>query len=816
MPAHWFTELRYIGRGLLRAPAFSVGVICTLAIALAAATAAFTVVDRVMLRPLPVHEPDRIVTILEDDGRGNQRLASFPTFADWRQSNRSFSHLVFLRGETASLGRPGERQPIVVALASAGVVPALGITPLLGRAFQADEEEGGGAHVAMLMESAWVSRFGRDSSIIGRVIELDDRPTTVVGVIAGAQRYPEWAEVIVPLEPLRAQFPVLQNRLLHVDSRLVGRLASGVSADQAAQELSGVQSKLAAQFADPGGAYPAVQLTGLRETILGTIGGSLRALALAMLLMLLLVGANLAGLALLRAARRRREHAVRTALGASAASLVRQVVMEWALLSAVAGAIGLALSMVLLGVIRAASLGIPRTEELHLDGRVGAVGMGLALLMGLGIALIPAVRIRRAPPGGLLVGRGSASAGTETRWLRSAVTSVQMALAVMLLAGAALMLRAFGRMQAVDIGYTPDGVFAIDVSPPKGRYGDEAGARVFFRRLIEVTAAIPGVEHAAFVNHVPLGGAIQTGVRVPGVDPDPDGADAAMYRTASEEYATVMGLRLVRGRWFTREEVEGAGTGVVISESVARRYWPDADPIGRSLTIFRSAQTRPGFGDPEPSTVLGVIRDLRAFGPSNPAVAEVYLPFTREVWGWGSVVVRSGLAPADLRRSVERALREVEPELSLSVSGRTAFRPLNDALASFYTPRRIAVLLATGLAALAMLVASLGLYALLAYAVTQRTGEFGVRMALGATPGAVRMGVLREGWRLVCVSLVLGTGGALGIGRLLASQLFETPGHDPVALGVTLGMLALVFTGALYLPAHRASTLSPTEALRSD
>ncbi|MBC7895579.1 MAG: ABC transporter permease, partial [Cytophagaceae bacterium] len=280
-------------------------------------------------------------------------------------------------------------------------------------------------------------------------------------------------------------------------------------------------------------------------------------------------------------------------------------------------------------------------------------------------------------------GRGAVTAGEGARTLRAAVTALQLGLALTLLVGAGLMLRSFGRMRAVDVGFRPEQTYAFDIYPPSPRYRDEDAARSLYGRLIDRVAAVPGVGGVAFVNHTPLGGAISTNMLVPGVAPDPNGGDAALYKTASDTYAEVMGLRVVKGRWFTRAEVEARGTGIVVSEDVARRYWPDEDPIGRSLTVYRSSQARPRFGEAEPSTVIGVVAPVRHYGPATLAPWEVYLPYTREPWGWGSIVVRSSLAPSVIRASVERALIEVEPDLPLSGTAGAGFRMMGTGVEDF-------------------------------------------------------------------------------------------------------------------------------------
>ena len=811
------TEIWHAARALLRAPLFSGGVVITLGLALSAAIVAATLVDRVLWRPLPLRDAGSIVSVSEADERGSTRLASFPTFQDWQAQSRGFASLAFARGQTMSLGVSGSRQRAVVVLVSEGYFDVAGISPLLGRAFATDEEAPTGGGVALISEAVWVSQFGRDRSAIGQRLIVDGSPVTVIGVVPATQRILGWEEVWMPLAPALATTPELQNRFLHVDSRVLGRLDSGTTLDAARRDLARVQRELAARFPDPAGAYSVTQLIPLRDVVLGNATGALSALGAAMALVLLLACANVGGLVLLRMARRQREFTVRAALGAPFRVLVRQLLTESLLLSMTAGLLGTALATSVVGLVRATpSLGIPRAAELAVDARVLAIALGLAGVVGLLIGLLPAWRLRGVVADGARLGRGAHTGGARTRVLRASVTAVQLALALTLLVGAGLMLRSFGRVQDAELGYRPEQVVAIDVHPPSPRYDDEDAARSLYVRLLDRVAAVPGASAVGFVNHTPLGGFITTRVSVPGVAPDPSGGDVALYKTASASYAAVMGLRLVKGRWFTLAEVDARATGVVISDAVARRYWPNADAIGRSLTVYRSSQARPGYGDPEPSTVIGVVAGVRHFGPAAEPSAEVYLPFTREAWGWGSLVIRSTIPSDALRRNIELALLEVEPDLPLGGATGGGFRTLSDGLSTFVAPRRISTALAAALAGVALLVASLGLYALAAYSVSQRTAEFGVRLALGATPGAIVRRVLGDGGKLALGGIALGLVGSVGLGRVLASQLYDTSPADPVALVAAALALAVVVLAALWLPARRAARMDPTVALRSE
>ncbi len=810
-------QLKLSLRALVRSPLFSLGVLTTLALSLAASIATVTLVDRVLWRPLPLRDPASVVVIMEADSASRLRLASYPTFDDWRSQAKAFDGMAFIRGETMSLGPEGARQRVTAALVSEGYFAVGGITPVLGRTFSSAEESLSGGGVLVLSEAVWSSQFGRAADVIGKAVIIDGESRTVIGVIPTAQRLFGWEEIWVPLAAERSRTPEVENRFLHVDSRVLARLSTGTTVEGASSDLLRIQQNLAAQFPDPAGTYANVQMTPIRDVLIGNVSPTLSALGWAMLLVLLLACANVAGLVLLRTARRQRELSVRTALGAPFSRLVGQLVSETVLLSLIAGAVGVMLATVVIGVVRATpSIGIPRASELYVDGRTLWIALGISLVVGLAVGLLPAWRLRGTLEQSARFARGAAADGAGMRRLRASATALQLGLALTLLVGAGLLLRSFNSAQQVDLGYRTEQIVAMDVYPPSPRFDAESDAASLYRQLVDRAAAIPGVQNAAFINHTPLGGWMPTVVSAPGVSPATNGSDAALYKTASEEYADVVGLRIVKGRWFTRAEVDAGAPGVVISEAVATRFWPDGDAIGRAITVHRSSQARPGFGDPQPSTVIGVVAPVRHFGPTADAPWEVYLPFTRQAWAWGSVVVRSNLPPAVLRRNLESAMREVEPDMPMGAATGAGYRTFAEGVEGFIAPRRVATILGAGLAAVALLIASLGLYALSAYSVSQRTSEFGVRMALGAAPGAIIRDVLRDGGRLALVGIALGLAGAVGMGRVLASQLFGVAPTDPMAFTAAAALLIAVLMFALWFPARRASRLDPVTALREE
>ncbi|MBC7897927.1 MAG: ABC transporter permease, partial [Cytophagaceae bacterium] len=405
------TELTYAWRALLRTPMFTTGVVVTLSLALAASIAAITIVDRVLLRPLPLRDADAIVSLMESDGKTGRRLPSYPTFRDWQARVRGMLGVGFTRGETVSLGEQGKRERAVLALVSPGFLSVVGISPLVGRAFAPDEERANGGGVALISEEIWGARYGRDRSAIGTQLVLDGKPVTIIGVVPTRQRYPEWAEIWVPIEPVAATSAPLQNRFLHVDSRTIGRLGPGTTIEAATKELAGIQATLSAEAPDPAGIFPSVQVTSLRDTILGSSASSLSTLGVAMGLVLLLACANVGGLVLLRMARREKAFAVRAALGAPFRTLVRQLVIESVMLATLAGAIGIGIASSVIGLVRATpALGVPRSAELAIDARVVAIAATVSLVVGVLIGLLPAWRLRSSLAAGARFGRGAVTA----------------------------------------------------------------------------------------------------------------------------------------------------------------------------------------------------------------------------------------------------------------------------------------------------------------------------------------------------------------------------------------------------------------------
>ncbi len=814
------TDLRRAVRVLRRSPGFTAAAVLTLALGIAANTAVFSVLRSVLLRPLPYADPGRVVVAVERDSSGNNRLASYPTFQDWRAGTDVFEGLAFVRGNGSLLKGAAGAERVLTAYVSDDFFRVLREPALLGRALIADDMRPGAPPVAVLSERLWRRRFGADPAIVGRPIQLDDGSFTVVGVMGQDFGYPVWAELWAPLGAgPAAAAAVLSQRGVHADSRVIGRIRAGVDSAAARRALSLVAARLAATWPAENGAWRAVDLTPVSAEVIGSVGPQLRLLTGAVALVLLIACVNVANLSLARAATRARELAVRTALGARRRELARLLLAESLVLvgaGAVAGIIG-----ALWGVewIKgAAAKLLPRASEISVGWDVALGTIVVTALAVIAAGVLPALRGASPELGGTLK-EGSTGSGTgraEVR-LRSTLVIAEVALALMLVTGSGLLIRSLARLQDVDPGFRLDHLIAAPIFPPAAYHTPEADIALY-RRVADAAARIPGVTSVALTNHVPLSGAsMSTRLEVEGVAPAADGSDQALFRIADTAYFATVGDPILRGRNFTREDIDHPGDAVIVNQTLARRYWPNADPIGRRLTIFKSAQGRPEFGEAVHATVVGLVGDVHHFTLDAPAVPEVYVPYTLTVWGWMSVVVRASGDSDRVMADLTRAIHAVEPDIPLT--GADPFAGVHEVSAQVrasLAPRRLVAALLTGFAVPALLLAALGIYGVIAYLVSRRTQEIGIRVALGASRADVIRLVLRRGLRLVLGGIVLGAAGSLAGTRLLTAQLYGVRAADPATFIVAALVLALVGLAASYLPARRAAALDPMRSLRAE
>lgn len=811
-------SLHQAGRSLARSPGYAIAVILTLALGIGGAAAVTSVLRSVLLRPVPSAPADRVMNLAERDSLGNIRPMSYPTFQDWRAgSTRTFEALAYARGLGVTLKGDQGAERLLAAYVTADFFRVLRSPALLGRTLQPDDFAPGGENVVVLSHRLWLRRFGGDPSAVGRTLELDRGTPVVVGVMPADYAFPTWAELYAPLGAIAAD-PALTQRTLHVDSRVVGRLRAGLDTVQAGRELAPVAARLAEAYPGETAGYGEVTLAPAADEVLGGVGPQLRLLTLAAVLVLLIASVNVANLSLARASVRGRELAVRTALGAGRGALLRLLAAESVILGTIGAGLGLLGAYGCIGLIRRAGREVlPRAAEIMVDWRLVLGSAAVAVLLVVLLGLLPVVWQATSQLGtSLREGRGSGGAPARRR-VRAALVVAELAIALLLLVGSGLLVRSLARLQHIDPGLDVTHLLAAPIAPPSPRYDDPARALALYRAAAEAVAAEPGVQAVALTNHVPLAGAsISTSVET---DTRPTGADPAeaLFREVDERYFATAGIPILQGRGFTADDMLHPGDAVLVNRALARRWWPDGSAIGRRLTARKSAQGRADFGEPVRAIVVGVVGDVRHFGVEVEPVPEVYVPYTLTVWPRMSLLVRVTGEPGAAIRRITRTLARVEPDLPLIGAAFPAgVQALPDILDEGLAYRRLIAGLLGAFTVPAILLAALGIYGVIAYLVAQRTGEIAIRLALGSTPAGVRRLVLSDGLRLALVGVILGLAGALALTRLLRSELFQVSATDPLTLGGAAAVLVMVAGVAAWLPAQRATRVSPMAVLRGE
>lgn len=807
-------------RALGRRPGFALVAVATLALGIGATTAVFSIADGVLLRSLPFAEPERLYSLYEQDQTAALRPPSYPAFEEWRETASTLSGMAYVRGEDFVVR--GENGP---ERRSAGYVAgdffgALGTPPMLGRVFS-DEGPASESEV-VLSHRFWSQHFGGDPEILGRMIASTEGTFTVIGVMPPEFGVPVWWTSVDVWAPIHALPPsrayVLTQRDLHVDSDVVARLSSEVSLEGAQAEMSGLARRLAETYPMEQAGWERVSFVSIPERLMGGASSSLLILGAAVTFVLLIACTNVANLLLARASTRRREIAIRASLGAGRRRLVRQLLTESLLLALGGGVLGVMLAAGAVRLVRTSvPNALPRLDQVSVDGRVMVFALVLSLATTFLFGLLPAFR---AASGDLLEplknGTPGAGAGRRTVRLRAGLVVTQIALALMLVIGAGLLIKSFWRLQAVELGFNPDGLVLVRVFPPWPQYEEAEAAEELYRRLREAIATVPGVREAALANHLPIaGGSVPTRM-VTGDDPPPEGDDLVGYRTVSPEYFSTMQTRLIRGRTFGAEDMAEGG-GVVINETAARRFWPDREPIGESVTVFKSAQERPDLGEPITAQVIGVVGNERFADLGSDPPPAVYIPYTWNPWGAIFLVARTDGAPESVIPAMRRAVLAVDPDLPIAgPSFQTEFHTMEEYLARRLTSQRLNTTVLGTFAGSAFLIAMVGIFGVIAYLVVQRTREIAVRVALGARPHSVIALVARQTLSLASAGILLGMAGAALGTRLLRAQLYEVDVLDPIVFIAMAFVFAIAALLAGVLPARSATRVDPMLVLRQE
>ena len=798
-----FKDVRYGVRSFLKRPGFLLIALSTLALGIGATTAMFTVVNSILLRPLQFPEPENIVLLEGINPRQGitQSNMSVPDIADWRSQTQSFEHLASFVTNGVFLSTGEESQYVRAAIVSEEFFPLFRTNPVLGRWFVTREMQVDSESVAVISHGLWQRRFGGDASVLNSKVMINKWATTIVGVMPAGFNYPGETELWWTFTPDVAKEP-RDNRYVNV----VGRLKPNASLGQARTELDTINQRLAQNYPVTNTGW-GVKLTELRERLVGELRTSLIILLGAVALVLLIACANVANLLLARAAYRQKEIAVRTALGASRVRIVRQLLTESVLLSAVSGLIGLGLSMWLIKLLIAISpADTPRMEEIRIDWRVFLFALGVTILAGVLFGLVPALQTSRPDLNETLKesGRQGALSGSRNR-VGSFLIVSEIALSFILLVSAGLLIKSFINLRRVDPGFTPDNVLALRIALISDKYaGNEKRAQIY-HDLIERVKATPGVQSAGAVLTLPLGGdefVLGRGVLPEGRPATPEEATSAQHLAITPDYFHALQIPLKAGRFFNDQDNAQSTKVVIISEKLAGLLWPNEDPIGKRFTIWRDEKFS--------REVVGVVGNTRESFEKKDVWAQMYVPYAQDA-GWSSLtlVARTTGEPTAMANSVREALRSVDKTIPTY-----NLKTMDEVVAKAAAPRRLPMMLLSAFAGVAMLLAMLGIYGVTSYYVTQRTHEIGVRMALGARMTQILRLVLKQGMVLVILGVVIGVIGSWFATRLLSTLLYGVSVTDSVTFIVVAVLLIIVALLACYIPARRATKVDPMVALR--
>ena len=793
-------DIRYGVRGFFKRPGFTVIALIALALGIGANTAIFSLVNAVVLRPLPFKDPDRLIWVYGNIRNGGNRASVAPLdFLDYREQNTTFEQFAasFTVPLPVNLTGSGEPERLSGAGVTGNYFQALGVAPALGRTFQLDNEKPGQNQVAILSHSLWQQRFGGDPNVIGKKLTLDTKVVEVIGVMPQGFNFPQLAELWVPINFDAG--PDMKQRKAHF-MRPIGRLKPGVTMAQAQADTDAIARRLEEQYPDTNVGWN-LRLIPLQEQLIGNIRPTLFILFGAVGFVLLIACANVANLLLVRAAAREKEIALRTALGAGRLRIVRQMITESVMLALMGGALGALLAVWGVELLVKMSAGsIPSTAQVKIDLTVLAFTLLVSVVTGVLFGLAPALRTLKLNLGeSLKEGGRSGSEGPRRNRTRAVLVVLESAIAVILLIGAGLLIKSFARLQNTNPGFDPHNVLTMRVDLPRQKYSKEKTGP-FFSELEDRVSGLPGVESVGLITELPLTGQPNDmPFFVEGRPPaSPDQALGADFRRVNQQYFQSLHIPLLRGRNFTQKEVRDAASVMVISSLLASQVFPNEDPLGKRLVM--------AF-DNKAFEIIGVVGDIRHRALEIDPLPAMYLPTNRTPWM--NLVIRTQGDPANLSGAVRREVQGIDPDQPVA-----AVRTMDDWVGRSMADSRYRTALLGLLALVALVLAATGIYGVMSYTVAQRTHEIGVRMALGARRFDVLKLVVRQGMSLVIAGVVLGLGGALALTRVMVSLLFGVTAKDPVTF-VSVGLLlAVVAFVACYSPARRATKVDPLVALR--
>jgi putative ABC transport system permease protein len=795
-----WNDIRYAIRMLLKQPGFTAVAVLTLALGIGANTAIFSFVNGILFRPLPFSEPDRLVALWETHPEKGGSTASTHNVEDWARSSRTMEQFGVWRDWGLTLKGPEGPEPLSAGIASPEFFQVLRAQPELGRLFSGEENQPGKDHVVLLSDALWRTRFGGDREILGRSLNLSGEVFTVVGILPAEFEAPSFSGTDV-WAPHSIDADLKQGRWLR-NRRVIARLKPGATLEQARVEMATVAQQLARAYPDSQGGW-SIALTSLQDREVGSFRSAFLVFMGAVGFVLLIACANVANLLLARAAARKKEFAIRAALGASRRRVVRQMLTESVLLAILGGALGCLLAFWAVDLFVALSpRGIPRLEQVHVDRSALGFNLLLSMLAGILFGIAPAAHAAKKDLVESLK-EGTRAAGTAPGMsLRNVLVSAETALALVLLIGAGLLLQSFVRMVTFQPGYNPEKLLTFEVYPGMKRYPQAKQVTALYEQIAENLQAIPGVRAVANVSSGPLfGGDESVEFQVEGHALSEAGKNpVANYHNASSGYFRAMEVPLLKGRDFDAHDDASAPPVAIINDMMARRWWPEQNPVGQRLWLVRSKAS---------VEIIGVVGDVHRPALNSPVEPEIYWPY-RQQTRWASYfVLRASVAPESLIPVVRSRIAQLDREVLVS-----NMRTMDQRLArAVQWPRFLATLLGI-FAGVALLLAVVGVYGVISYAVSQRTHEIGIRMALGAQPRDVLQLVLRRGLLLSLTGVAIGLAAALALARYLEGLLFEGHARDPYVFGGVAALLAAVALVACYVPARRATKVDPMVALR--
>jgi len=817
-------DLKFALRQLLKNPGFTAVAVLTLALGIGANTAIFSVVNAVLLRPLPYFQPDRLVFIYNfAPGFGIQKLGLMEAeFLRLRDLAQSFEHVSLYTSTTLTLTGTAEPERVAGGTAAGNLFATLGVLLALGRSFNLDEEPRGQDNVVILSHGFWQRRFAGDPGVLGQTLTLDERSYTIVGVLPQGFRSPLELQSEQAIELWVPPGYDLAGPCCSHDLSVVARLRDGQTLDQAKAAVSTIMAGVKRDYPQgyPKDGAKEALLKPLQQEIVGDSRRALWVLLAAVFFVLLIACANVANLLLARSEARQKEIAIRAALGAGRARIIRQLAAESLLLAVMGGGLGVLLAWWGgFGLLPAlGSEKIPRLREIAPDVRVLGFALLMSLLTAVVFGLAPALQALKFDLQTALKEGGRTAASSKGRTgLRQALVVAEVALSLMLLVGAGLLIRSFWQLQQVDTGFRAEKLLTMRLFPPASTYPNDQRVAAFYENLLERVRSLPGVKDAAAAEGVPLGDRSGgTVMQTEGQPVELTPLNSAGRRVVSPEYFRTLGIRLLRGRFLEQADQEKTTPVAVVNETLARAHWPNQDPLGRRIRLLN--------GPPERATtvfltVVGVVADVKNGGLTETPGQEVYVPLrqrTAAIGGMGferqmSLAVRASVEPMNLVNAIRQEVWAIDRNIPI-----TSVRAMEQILAGVTVQPRFNMILLGIFAAVALVLAAIGLYGVIAYAVSQRTREIGIRISLGATQGNVLGLVLRQGMKLVGIGLVLGVAGAVGLTRVLVKMLYEVKPTDPATFLSMSLLLVLVALFAAWLPARRAAKVDPMEALRHE